>query len=107
MALLLPGFLGLGLRGGRGGGWLAIAVVFVVVGGGLGGALLLPPETEETPLVLGLPRRAALLLYGAGLLPGLVLSVIYAMSFDRLALSPERLRELERRLRDLRSEPAP
>jgi hypothetical protein len=94
ISVLLPAVLGLGLKGPR---WMRVMIVATfgaVLVGGLVGALLLGPEPPGAPLVLGLPRRAALLLYGVGLLPGPVLSLLYAASFDRSVLSPERLARL-------------
>jgi len=80
---------------------LAFAATFVVVVGGLGLALSLPAETATTPLWLGLPRRAAILLYGIGLLPVLFLPVAYAMTFDRVTLSEDDLRRLRERVAEL------
>lgn len=74
----------------------------VVLGGG--GLLLalgmialwsIPPTDAATPrLVLGLPARAAHLLYGIGLLPALVVPLVYAWSFDRATLSEEDVRRV-------------
>jgi len=50
-------------------------------------ALLLPAGGE--PLLLGLPRRAAMVLYGVGVLPVLILPVAYALTFDELTLTEE------------------
>jgi hypothetical protein len=57
-------------------------------------ALALPPETEGAALWLGLPRRAALVLYGIGLLPVAILPVAYARTFDSLTLRPEDLERI-------------
>jgi hypothetical protein len=62
-------------------GWLAVATVLVVLLVGFGAALLLPAETGSGPLWLGLPRRAAIVLLGVGLVPVLVLPVCYALDF--------------------------
>jgi hypothetical protein len=43
------------------------------------------------PLLLGLPRRAAVVVYGVGLLPVFVLPVIYALTFDAQTLRAEDL----------------
>jgi hypothetical protein len=67
----------------------ALAFTFVVVAGGLGLALALPAEGVGTRLWLGLPARAAIVLYGVGLLPTLVLPLAYALTFDRLTLTDE------------------
>ena len=68
-----------------------ILLVFVLVGGGFLLALLLPPDTVNGPYWLGLPRRAAVVLYGVGLLPLFVLPLAYAFTFDALTLSDEDL----------------
>jgi len=81
------------VRAGRGIGPVALpfAVVFVLVAGGFLVALSLPPETISTPLWLGLPRRAAVILFGVGLLPLFVLPVVYALTFDLLTLTDDDL----------------
>jgi hypothetical protein len=68
-----------------------ILLVFVLVGGGFLLALLLPADTVHGPYWLGLPRRAAVVLYGVGLLPLFVLPLAYAFTFDALTLSDEDL----------------
>jgi len=61
--------------------------VFVLLAAAFALALLLPPETAGSALWLGLPRRAAILIYGIGLLPVVLLPVAYAATFDRVTLS--------------------
>lgn len=68
-----------------------IAFTFVVVAGALSLALTLPHETAGMPLWGGLPPRAAVVLYGIGLLPALVLPLAYALTFDAQTLSEEDL----------------
>ena len=67
---------------GRGLRRLAVtfAVVLLILIGAFAAALLLPAAGE--PLLLGLPRRAGIVLYGIGLLPALVLPLTYALTFD-------------------------
>lgn len=66
------------------------AITFVIVAGSFALALLLPATDVTTPeLFLGLPKRAAAILYGIGLLPMLVLPVAYAWTFDDMTLSDE------------------
>lgn len=80
-------------RGGRIGSlaW-PFAAVFVLVSGGLLLLLALPPADPREPiLVLGLPLRAAVLLYGIGLLPAILVPLAYALTFDELTLSEEDL----------------
>jgi hypothetical protein len=90
IALLVTGLIGLGAaRRGRIGTPLMAGLVFtfVVLVGGFGAALLLPPaEHAASPLLGGLPLRAALVLYGVGLLPAIMLPWLYARTFDRMTL---------------------
>lgn len=65
------------------------AAVLLILLGAFAAALLLPAAGE--PLLLGLPRRAAIVLYGIGILPVLILPVAYALTFDELTLSDEDL----------------
>jgi hypothetical protein len=76
----------------------------LVVAGGFSAALALPPESIATPLLLGLPRRAALVVYGVGILPALFLPLLFALSFERAVLSEAELRELRDRLARLAAE---
>ncbi|MBA2239290.1 MAG: hypothetical protein H0W24_11405, partial [Lysobacter sp.] len=43
------------------------------------------------PLLFGLPQRAAIIVYGVGLLPTLVLPVAYALTFEAQTLRDEDL----------------
>lgn len=77
-------------RAGRIGRRLAIAfgVVLLITGGGFATLLALPPaDGADTTLFLGLPLRAAMLLYGIGLLPFLIIPLAYAWTFDEMTLS--------------------
>lgn len=80
-----------------------MGILLLVVGGGFAAALLLPAEGAGSPLWLGLPRRAALLVYGIGLLPALVLPLCYALSFDAAVLNRADLERLRSRLAELNS----
>ena len=73
-------------RGNRGLGSLKLpfAFVFLVLAAGFCLALLLP---SKEPLMLGLPLRAAIIIYGIGLLPIIILPVAYAITFDTQTLS--------------------
>jgi hypothetical protein len=73
-----------------------LAIPFLLVGAmllaGFVLALVLPADEAAHPaLWLGLPRRAAIVLYGIGLLPIVVLPVAYALTFEAQTLSPEDL----------------
>ena len=76
----------------------AIAIVMLTVGFCL--ALSLPAnEGPKSSLFLGLPLRAAIVVYGIGLVPIVVLPVAYALTFETQTLSSEdveRVKELGR-----------
>jgi hypothetical protein len=101
-AMLLPAFMLLGTaRSGTPLGRLVwpIAFTFVVVAGGFALALGLPAERAGSALWFGLPPRAAVLLYGIGLLPALALPLAYALTFDERTLSEDdlaRVRDMAR-----------
>jgi hypothetical protein len=67
---------------------------------GFGAALALPAtEGPLSRLWLGLPARAAIVIYGVGLLPIFVLPIAYALTFETQTLSAEdveRVRKLAR-----------
>ncbi|MGI8545825.1 MAG: hypothetical protein ACR2M1_00595 [Gemmatimonadaceae bacterium] len=105
LALGIPAALGgimlLGASRGRGGvGRLAWPFAFVILtlAVGFSIALALPAnESASSNLWLGLPLRAAVVLYGVGLLPIIVLPVAYALTFDTQTLTAadvERVRQL-------------
>jgi hypothetical protein len=79
---------------------VVFALVFIIVAGCFGLALALPArEGAGGPLLLGLPLRTAIVLYGVGFLPLVLLPVAYALSFDSTVLREddlERLREAVR-----------
>ncbi|MGH9419010.1 MAG: hypothetical protein ACRD3J_03480 [Thermoanaerobaculia bacterium] len=95
------GIMALGAaRGSRGIGKLKIplAFVLVVLTAGFCLALGLPANESSTSVLwLGLPARAAIIIYGVGLLPIVVLPVAYALTFDTQTLNQadiDRVREL-------------
>src|SRR5215207_6757236 len=73
VATVMMATMVLGAARGRGGvGRLALpfVLIYALVLAGFGAALVLPAETSaDAPLWLGLPRRAAIVLYGIGILP--------------------------------------
>jgi hypothetical protein len=89
--LLLVALMVLGAaRPGRGVGRLAIpfAVTGAILAFGFGALLLLPAADPADPtLWLGLPPRAAVVVYVIGFLPVLFLPLAYALTFDELTLS--------------------
>lgn len=92
-ALLAPAVMALGapLRGPKGrvvraALWATGAIILVA----FAGALTLPADESATSrLFLGFPRRAAIVIYGAGVLPLVALPVLFAWSFDARDFDPE------------------
>ena len=79
-------------RGRRGIGALKVPFLFVVatLAIGFGAALALPgTEGPLSKLWLGLPARAAIVIYVVGLLPIIVLPIAYAVTFESQTLSAE------------------
>lgn len=101
---LIVGLLALGTaRSDRALGRLIapFAFVWLVLVVGFGGVLLLPPADPADPtLWLGLPPRAAVVIYGVGVLPVLVLPLAYALTFDALTLSEADLERVRAARRD-------
>jgi hypothetical protein len=83
---------------------LVAAVVFVVLLVGFGLALLLPAEAPDGPLLLGLPRRAGVVLLGVGLVPALVLPWAYARAAAADPLDTAAIRALVEECEALRRE---
>ncbi|HLL48460.1 MAG TPA: hypothetical protein VK399_17290 [Longimicrobiaceae bacterium] len=80
--------LGAMRRGGVGRLAVPFALVFLILAGGFGAALAMPgADAADATLWLGLPPRAAIVLYGIGLLPLLFLPLAYALTFDEMTLS--------------------
>jgi hypothetical protein len=93
-------------RSNRGIGPLKLPFLFTVaiLAVGFCAALALPPnETATSHLWFGLPIRAAIIIYGVGLSPIVVLPIAYAVTFEAQTLSAEdveRVRELGRANRE-------
>ena len=107
LALGIPASLGaimiLGAtRGDRGVGPLKIPFAFVIIMLVIGFVAALALPATEGPLSrmwLGLPARAAIVIYGVGLLPIFVLPIAYALTFETQTLTAEdveRVRKLGR-----------
>lgn len=85
---------------------LPFLFVFLVLTIGLGIVLALPPADPSDPeLWLGLPPRAAVVLYGIGLLPLLAVPLAYALTFDEMTLSDADLERVRRAAGELREPP--
>ena len=89
------------VRSKRGIGRLTVplAAMFIVLLVGFSAALLMPTESADARLWFGLPARAAVVLYGVGVLPLFVLPIAYAMTFETLTLDEadlERVRQMKR-----------
>ncbi len=64
------------------------AGMFVLCAGAFVAALVLPAaEGAGGPIVLGLPLRTAIVVYGVGVLPIAILPFAYALTFDRATLT--------------------
>jgi hypothetical protein len=89
--------VGAARRGSIGRLWIPFSMVIVIVMGGFGVVLALPPADPGDPnLWLGLPPRAAVIMYGIGFLPYFLVPVAYAWTFDELTLGEgdlERVRD--------------
>lgn len=82
---------------------LAAWVLLLVPLLAFGGALLLPVESPGDPLILGLPRRAALVLLIVGVLPLFMLPLAYASDSSNGPLDAEALRALRTEAAQLRT----
>ncbi|HEY3935009.1 MAG TPA: hypothetical protein VGL65_10380 [Gemmatimonadales bacterium] len=83
-ALSMSGMVGIGAlrsRVRRRSIAVAVIVLLAVIIAGFGAALVLPAETVNGPFLLGLPRRAAIEIFGVGLLPLVVLPGLFALEF--------------------------
>jgi hypothetical protein len=78
-------------RGGIGKLVVPFAAMFLVLLIGFGAALVMPEESRDSTLWFGLPPRAAVVLYGIGVLPLFVLPIAYALTFESLTLTEEDL----------------
>ena len=107
LVLVLPATLAMGARQSRGTSPLAVGVA-VLLGGvlavGFGLALALPDLGSKEPLWLGLPRRAAIIVYGVGLVPLLFLPWAYARTHAGTDLDPATVAELADRCAALQRE---
>ena len=95
-------------RPGRGVGRLAVpfALTFAILVVCFGLALREPVPAPGATLWLGLPKGAALVLYGVGLLPLLVLPLAYALTFDEQTLSAADLASVRQAMVDARARAA-
>jgi hypothetical protein len=89
VATIMVGMMVLGAATARGIGKLAVPFAFTwfLMVGGIAAAHVLPSASR--PYILGLPPAAALIIYGIGLLPIVVLPFAYALTFDSITLRRE------------------
>lgn len=107
-AVCMVSLLALGAaRDGRSLGRLRVpfALTLLIVAGGFALALALPAEGAGAALWLGLPRRAAIVMYGIGLLPLFVLPYAYASTFDEMTLSDDDLARVRAAAAAMRGDP--
>jgi phosphotransferase system glucose/maltose/N-acetylglucosamine-specific IIC component len=107
LVLILPATLALGARRSRGTSRLAMAVAVLlglVLAAGFGLALGLPDLGSDEPLWLGLPRRAAVMVYGVGLIPLLFLPWAYARTHAGTDLDAATVADLADRCASLQRE---
>lgn len=95
------GIMVMGAGRGRTGGVGRLIVPMMFVGlaltSGFGLALGLPAnEGATSALVLGLPLRAAIIMYGIGLMPIVVLPVAYALTFETQTLNAADIERVRR-----------
>ena len=77
----------------------AFVILMLVIG--FGAALALPAtDGPLSKLWLGLPARAAIVIYGVGLLPIFVLPIAYALTFETQTLSAEDLEKVRKLARE-------
>lgn len=91
-------------RGRRGIGPLKIPFAFVVVtlAAGFCAALMLPEnESASSTLWLGLPARAAIVIYGIGLFPTILLPIAYALTFESQTLTAEDVEQVRLLAREI------
>ncbi len=86
---------------------LAVAVTALIVGGGFALGLILPAESGSGPLWWGVPRRAAIILIGVGLLPAAVLPWAYLRDCRRAPLDAAAVAQLVAECRAARAEQSP
>lgn len=100
MPVVLVAVMVMGAARGRG-GIKKLVIPFAFVGilltVGFCLALGLPAnESADSNLVFGLPLRAAIVIYGIGLIPIVVLPVAYALTFETQTLNAEDLEKVRK-----------
>lgn len=79
----------------------ALGLLAVVLCGGFAAMILLPPPDSAEPVLwLGLPRGAAVLIYGIGILPLFLAPLSYALDFERWTLRDEDLERVRQMAAD-------
>jgi hypothetical protein len=78
-------------RGGVGKLAVPFVIIFAILIASFSAALSMPAESASSALWLGLPPRAAVILYGIGVFPLFLLPIAYAVTFETLTLSDDDL----------------
>jgi hypothetical protein len=109
-ALLLSGMLALsaqraGVSARR--ATMVACLLFAVLLLGFGLPMVLSPESAAGPLFLGLPIRAAIEVYGVGLLPACFLPFVFAAEFRDEGLDQGSLDRLREQCAELRARSRP
>lgn len=81
---------------------LPFAAVLLLMLGAFAAAFLLPAEGEA--LFLGLPLRAAIVLYGIGVVPVFILPIAYALTFDEITLTEDDIERVRQAALDFGAE---
>jgi hypothetical protein len=109
-SLIMVACMALGASGRKGYGPLRIplAIILLILLGGFGAALAMPPVDPLQPtLWLGLPPGAAVVVYGIGILPFLIVPLAYALTFHDVTLRPGDLKRVRDEARRARGEMPP
>lgn len=87
--------------------WLPFAAVWMLLVTAFLAVLLLPADTTVAPhILLGVPRRAAIVLYAIGMLPLIGMPFAYALTFDDFTLTESELARLRNEVRAIHAREA-
>ncbi|MBB4636339.1 hypothetical protein [Longimicrobium terrae] len=92
--------------GGLGRLRIPLALMSILLGGAFA-AVLLAPASADRVLFLGLPTRAALMVFGIGLLPLFILPIAYALTFDDMTLNDADLARIRQAAAEIQARRVP